>query len=368
MRAGVWPGQVRAWTSSPNRTVAVAAEGSWPAARARIQAAEATGLVNCIMVPEMSQAMPSRSGGAGTRRLVVRVKGSAVGTAPAARCAWEASAFPMRSRPGGTLLVTVTVSRPPAVASRRVRARRRAAAASSSLGSRVRVAARGRDPAAEGVPGCLVGGGPGLVFFFALAQGAGREGRRRGEVGFDGGLDLGDGVADGVQEVGEVDLDGGGRGGVGVDAEDAAPAAGESCHGFHVAVVGVVDLAPGGAEPGEGIGADDLLDLGGDRGGLAGLEDAGVLAGEQEGGGQAGFAGGGGLDPGAGEVVEDDLGGRCPQPAAVAGAPAGLAGFDAGFFQLVGGRAPVEPARSGEAVMGVCDVRAFVGEGPQVTG
>ena len=35
----------------------------------------------------MSQAIPTRSGGAGTRRLRVRVKGSAVGTAPAARWA-----------------------------------------------------------------------------------------------------------------------------------------------------------------------------------------------------------------------------------------------------------------------------------------
>src|ERR1035441_4392566 len=114
MRAGVWPGQVRAWTRDPYRTVAVVAEGMWPAARARIQAAEVTGAAKPLMVPEMSQAMPSRSGGAGTRRLVVRVKGSAVGTAPAARCAWEARALPMRSRPGGIFEVVGALSRAPA--------------------------------------------------------------------------------------------------------------------------------------------------------------------------------------------------------------------------------------------------------------
>ena len=92
----------------------------------------------------MSQAMPTRSGGAGTRRLRVRVKGSAVGTAPAARWALAARALPMRRRPGGTLEVTVAVARSPAVASRSARVRRRAAAASSSWGSRVPVTARGR--------------------------------------------------------------------------------------------------------------------------------------------------------------------------------------------------------------------------------
>ena len=76
--------------------------GDVEAARARIQAAEATGPVKALMEPEMSQAMPTLSGGAGTRRLVVRVKGSAVGTAPAARWARAASAWRMRSRPGGS--------------------------------------------------------------------------------------------------------------------------------------------------------------------------------------------------------------------------------------------------------------------------
>ena len=71
-------------TGLPYRTVAVVAAGRAQAARARIQAAEeaATGPVKGFMEPEMSQAMPTRSGGAGTRRLRVRVNGSAVGQAP----------------------------------------------------------------------------------------------------------------------------------------------------------------------------------------------------------------------------------------------------------------------------------------------
>ena len=85
----------------PYKTVAVVAPGRAEAARARIQAAEATGPVKAPMEPEMSQAMPTRRGGAGTRRLRVRVKGSAVGRAPAARWASAASTCRMRSRPGG---------------------------------------------------------------------------------------------------------------------------------------------------------------------------------------------------------------------------------------------------------------------------
>ena len=200
----------------------------------------------------------------------------------------------------------MTLSRPPAVASRRARARRRAAAASPARGSRVPVTARGgvfvpkTSRAAlsalprtafscsrfSAAPGGKGGGGVKSALTAAsISSMASRIASRRSE---------------------RLDLDGGGRGGVGVDAEDAAPAAGEPGHGPHVAVGGPVDLAPGGAEPGEAVRADDGLDLGGDRLGLAGLEDSGVLAGQQEGGGEAGLAGRAGVRAGGGEVVEDE--------------------------------------------------------------
>jgi hypothetical protein len=99
-----------------------------------------------------------------------------------------------------------------------------------------------------------------------------------------------------------------------------------------------VGLAPGGAEPGEAVRADDGFDLGGDRGGLGGLEDSGVFAGKEEGGGGAGLAGVGGVRAG-GEVVEDQAGDGGAQPAAVAGAAGDLAALGAGLFQLVGGLA-----------------------------
>ena len=74
--------------------------GQVAAARARIQAAEATGAANAHGAGDVAgDADPQ--GGAGTRRLRVRVKGSAVGTAPAARCAWDASALPMRAGRAG---------------------------------------------------------------------------------------------------------------------------------------------------------------------------------------------------------------------------------------------------------------------------
>jgi hypothetical protein len=100
-----------------------------------------------------------------------------------------------------------------------------------------------------------------------------------------------------------------------------------------------VGLAPGGAEPGEAVRADDGFDLGGDRGGLGGLEDSGVFAGKEEGGGGAGLAGVGGVRAGGGEVVEDQAGDGGAQPAAVAGAAGDLAALGAGLFQLVGGLA-----------------------------
>lgn len=52
------------------------------AARARIQPAEATGPTKAALEPKTSQAMPTGSGGAGWRRRMVRVNGSAVGIAP----------------------------------------------------------------------------------------------------------------------------------------------------------------------------------------------------------------------------------------------------------------------------------------------
>ena len=241
----------------------------------------------------MSQAIPTRSGGAGTRRLRVLVKGSAVGTAPAARWALPARALPMRRRPGGTLEVTVTVSRPPAVASRSARVRRRAAAASSSRGSRVPVIARGRvclPKTSRAARSALPRDG---LLVLALVGGVGREGgRRRGEVGGDRLGEYLDGAGEGLGELGgDLDDQGGGRGLVGVEAEDAAPAAGEGYPGAQVVVGDRVELAPGGPQPAEASVPMAASTLGGDRGGLVGLEDAGVLAGEQEGGGGAGLAG-----------------------------------------------------------------------------
>src|SRR5260370_1156426 len=81
--------------------------------------------------------MPTARGGAGTRRRSTRVKGFAVGMAPAARWASAATACRIRSRPGGTAEVTVVSARPPALASRSARPSRRAAACSSAVGSRV---------------------------------------------------------------------------------------------------------------------------------------------------------------------------------------------------------------------------------------
>src|SRR5215472_11695277 len=119
-------------------------------ARARIQAAEATGPVKGIIEPDTSQAMPTFSGGAGTRRRVVRVNGSAVGRAPAARWAAPAMAARMLSRPGGVAEVVVVVARWPMVALRRARASRRAAAFSSSRGSRLPAVADPPAPAGVG--------------------------------------------------------------------------------------------------------------------------------------------------------------------------------------------------------------------------
>ena len=98
---------------------------------------------------ETSQAMPSRNGGVGTVRRVVRVNGSAVGIAPAARWASAASAPRIRSRPGGNVEVVrvVTRSRTPAVSS--ARPTFRAARRSSGVGGRVpAMTSRAPDPGA----------------------------------------------------------------------------------------------------------------------------------------------------------------------------------------------------------------------------
>jgi hypothetical protein len=66
-------------------TVAVRAAGRLAVARASIQAVEATGPVKELIEPDTSQATPTASGAAGTRRRSTRVNGLAVGIAPAAR-------------------------------------------------------------------------------------------------------------------------------------------------------------------------------------------------------------------------------------------------------------------------------------------
>jgi len=73
-------------------TAAVRAAGTVAVARASIQAVEATGPVQALMEPDTSQAIPTASGGAGTRRRWTRVNGLAEGRAPAARCASAAMA------------------------------------------------------------------------------------------------------------------------------------------------------------------------------------------------------------------------------------------------------------------------------------
>src|SRR6202035_1585290 len=91
----------------------------------------------------------------------------------------------------------------------------------------------------------------------------------------------------------------------------------------------------------EGIGADRLLDLGGDIGGLGGVEDARIAPGQDPGGGRAGLAGGAGGGAAGGEVAEDELADGGAQPAAVAGAAGDLGCLHAGLFEHVGGLAPV---------------------------
>ena len=219
----------------------------------------------------MSQAMPTRSGGAGTPAAAGAGEGLGGGDRACARCAWEASALPMRSRPGGTFEVVVTLSRSCLAV---VLLQRPGEAAGGGCLVVAGVAGagdrRGQGLVAEGVAGCLARAVPGVFLLLACLRRAGRGGWRRGEVRLDGVADRLDRLADRVQQVRDAGLGRGGRGGVGVEAEDAAPAAGQPGQGAGVAVGGLVGLAPGGPQPGQGDRADGRLDLGGDRGGSAG--------------------------------------------------------------------------------------------------
>ena len=204
------------------------------------------------------------------------------------------------------------------------------------------------------------------LLVLALVGGVGREGgRRRGEVGGDRLGEYLDGAGEGLGELGgDLDDQGGGRGLVGVEAEDAAPAAGEGDPGAQVVVGDPRGTRARWPAAGRGLGADGGLDLGGDRGGLVGVEDAGVLAGEQEGGGGAGLAGAAGVGAGGGEVGEDQLGGAGAQVAAVGGAAAGLAVTRCGTLPAGGRRSHQFARRScGEADLGVGGVGALVDQG-----
>ena len=363
--AGARPGRVRASTRELYRTVAVVAAGMWEAARARIQAAEATGPVKGPMEPEMSQAMPTLSGGAGTRRLVVRVKGSAVGTAPAARWARAATAWLMRSRPGGSWEVVVVVARVPAVASRRARARRRAAAASSSRGSRVPAWWRRAGPS---LPKTLSDALPArLRAAFSAARWAALPGGKAGGGARSAATSaaisrMASAMASASSE--GISMMTGAGGGVSGSMPRMRHQRRASLVRVRASSSAILRNSRQVARRrSRRVGAGDGLDLGLDQGGLAGVEDPGVAPGEYQGGGGAGLAGGRGGGPGLGEVVQDELGDGGAQPAAVAGAAGDLAALGPGLFQLVGGLAPGGALGRGLAGQGVGGVRALVGEG-----
>ena len=261
----------------------------------------------------------------------------------------------------------MTVARPPAVASRRARARRRAAAFSSSRGSRVPVAARGRVAAGRrprgrpgrrwlraafsaarwaALPGGKAGGGarsaataaaiaPMASAMASASVGGdpvidrGRAGRRRGRC-------RGCGTS-------------GGRAGSWCGRRRRRSA---------------WNCAPGGAQPRRGAPAPMTASTLAATGAVsAGSRMPASRAGEDQGGGAAGLAGGGGGGAGGGEVVEDELGDGGAQPAAVAGAAGDLGGLDAGFFQHGGRPGTRRRARRGLAGQGVGGVGALVGQG-----
>ena len=167
------------------------------------------------------------------------VKGSAVGRAPAARWASAASAARIRSRPGGVDEVSVVAVRSRAAACRRARVRRRAAACSPGVGGRVPVIGsigwcrRGPSNTARAAVAAW------RRAVFSAARSAALPGSTGGG-GVVGGGDRRGHLGDGLGQRGGVAGACGGRlgraGGVGVGADDAAPAAAEPEHALGVGV------------------------------------------------------------------------------------------------------------------------------------
>ena len=248
--------------------MAVRAAGRLAVARARIQAVEATGPVKPLMEPDTSQATPTLRGGAGTRRRSTRVKGFAVGMAPAARWASAAMACRIRSRPGGVAEAMTVSARPPALASRSARASRRAAACSPAVGSRV-VPEMPPDPSA-GVAGEDPGGGVAGLTAGACSRLRGPRPPRAGTGGGANSAVEASSTRAVASPTAAATGDGGparlrrvsGRGGlIGGDAQDAAPAPAQPHHAPRVVIAGGVGLSPHLAE----LPQLALADGGGDR-------------------------------------------------------------------------------------------------------
>ena len=103
----------------------------------------------------------------------------------------------------------------------------------------------------------------------------------------------------------------------GVQAEDAAPAAGQADHGAGVVVGDLVGGLPGVLQPFEGTGADRLPDLGSDISGLGVLQMPASRRARTRAAAtprpRGEYPGPG---PGGGEVAEDELADGGAQPAA----------------------------------------------------